>query len=336
MFVVYQSNLCLEIAVPTLPFESEYDENGRIGLCTLASLNMSEFVTDEQQLGKLPMYMRALVFALDALLDYQDYPALQAKLSTLDWRTLGIGIVNLADFIMLNDGKYGDPHILQAVNKFMRRMNYFGRSASVSLSELYGPCLRHAEIHHDVRDLHDQRFGLDQRFCLSDLDNALSFNELERRELRSGRRHATLFAIAPTESSSQVLNATNGVEMPRAFISIKGSKDGQFVQVVPHPDRGSEYDYLWDHKEPTKYLTTVAVMQRWVDQSISTNTTYNPSLWPNGKIPRHKIIEDLLYVWSLGIKTLYYNNVPDGATDALEETNGVEAVDDEKCDTCIV
>lgn len=333
---IYQSNLCLEVCVPTIPFQSLEDESGRIGLCTLASMNMAKFISDVQQMVDLPKYIRVLVYALDSLLDYQDYPAIQAKSSTLDWRTLGMGVVNLADFIMKNDGKYGDPHILKAVNQFMQRMSYHAKMASNELAQEFGPCRRSDEVVRSVTELHDERFGLDKLFNLEP-DPLLDFEALYALEEKYGYRHATLFALAPTESSSQVLNATNGVEMPRGFLSIKSSKDGQFNQVVPTPERGNEYDYLWDHADPVKYLMTIAVLQRSVDQSISTNTFYNPSKFPGGKIPRQKIIEDLLLVWKLGIKTLYYNNIPDGATDVLEaEPEAAEAINEEVCDTCTI
>lgn len=315
---IFMSNLCLEIALPTRPFQGLDDPRGRIALCTLASLNMSEFIGAERQLEELPKYMQALVFALDSLLEYQDYPMVQAREATLDWRTLGIGIVNLADFHAVQGLKYGSPESLQAVNDFMRRMTYAAKEASVTLAEKYGPCREHAGIACSTQFIHDHKFALDKKFKLNDND-ILDWASLNARIAKSGIRNATLMAIAPTESSSQVLNATNGVEMPREFVSVKGSKDGLFAQVVPKPELRHDYEYLWDQPCPAAYLRTIAVLQRWVDQAISANTTYNPKFFPGGKIPRQKIMGDMVVAWKNGVKTLYYNNIPDGASDSNED-----------------
>lgn len=334
---IYMSNLCLEIGLPTRPFVSEDDESGRIALCTLASFNMSEFISEDEQLEDLPMYAEALVFALDSLLDYQDYPMVQAKLATEDWRTLGIGVVNLSDFLARQGVKYGEHDALQAVNKFMRRLNFFAKSASTSLAEMYGPCKMSHEVAINTTLLHDHAFGLDNKFKLDDRD-VLDWSSLHKRMAKSGVRNATLFAVAPTESSSQVLNATNGVEMPRGFISQKASKDGVFTQIVPSPHLRDQYQYLWEQPDPVPYLKTVAVIQRWVDQAISTNTTYNPAFF-GGKLKRQKLLEDIILAWKMGLKTLYYNNVPDGASDVLETSESEAApkgADDDICDVCVI
>lgn len=337
--IIFMSNLCLEIGLPTKPFKHEDDQDGRIALCTLASLNMSKFITDEEQLEELPKYVQALVFALDSLLDYQDYPMIQAKLSTLDFRTLGIGVVNAADFLARQDMKYGDHSALEAVNKFMRRMSFFGKTSSVKLAEIYGPCGRSDDVACSVQKLHDLKFGLDSKFKLSDND-VLDWSTLNANMAKYGVRNATLFAIAPTESSSQVLNATNGVEMPRTFLSQKGSKDGVFTQVVPSPELRVKYQYVWEQPDPIPYLKTMAVFQRWVDQSISSNTNYNPEFF-GGTVPRQKAINDLVLAWKMGIKTLYYNNIADGATDVLSGEFGVSEPsgpkpDDSVCDSCVI
>ena len=333
---IYMSNLCLEIGLPTKPFVSEADEDGRIALCTLASYNMSQFITDEQQLEEMPLYVRALVFALDSLLDYQDYPMIQAKRATEDWRTLGMGVVNLADFFAQQGMKYGEHNALQAVNKFMRRLNFFAKTATVELAKVYGPCLMSDEVAVSTKLIHDHAFGLDAKFKLDDRD-VLDWSSLNSEICKYGVRNATLFAVAPTESSSQVLNATNGVEMPRGFISQKGSKDGVFTQIVPSPELRDQYQYVWDQKDPVPYLKTVAVIQRWVDQTISTNTSYNPVFF-GGKLQRQKLLEDMILAWKMGIKTLYYNNVPDGASDELdsEQKGPAPSSDSEVCDSCII
>lgn len=329
---IYMSNLCLEIGLPTKPFTSETDEEGRIALCTLASYNMSQFISDEQQLKEMPIYVRALVFALDSLLDYQDYPMIQAKRATEDWRTLGMGIVNLADFFAQQGMKYGDHDALQSVNKFMRRLNFFAKEATVELARTYGPCLMSDEVAVNTKFIHDHAFGLDGKFKLDDRD-VLDWVTLNADICKYGVRNATLFAVAPTESSSQVLNATNGVEMPRGFISQKGSKDGVFAQIVPSPELRDQYQYVWDQLDPVPYLKTVAVIQRWVDQTISTNTSYNPAFF-GGKLKRQKLLEDMILAWKMGIKTLYYNNVPDGASDELDSEQKGPASAESDADSC--
>lgn len=329
---IYMSNLCLEIGLPTKPFISEDDEEGRIALCTLASYNMSQFITDEQQLKEMPIYVRALVFALDSLLEYQDYPMIQARRATEDWRTLGMGIVNLADFFAQQGLKYGERDALQAVNKFMRRLNFFAKKATVELAKEYGPCLMSDEVAVSTKLIHDHAFGLDSKFKLDDRD-VLDWSSLNSDICKYGVRNATLFAVAPTESSSQVLNATNGVEMPRGFISQKGSKDGVFAQIVPSPELRDQYQYVWDQPDPVPYLKTIAVIQRWVDQTISTNTSYNPVFF-GGKLKRQKLLEDMILAWKMGIKTLYYNNVPDGASDELDSEQKGPSAPESDADSC--
>ncbi|ARK07915.1 putative ribonucleotide-diphosphate reductase alpha subunit [Aeromonas phage phiA8-29] len=334
---IFMSNLCLEIGLPTRPFTSETDESGRIALCTLASYNMSEFITDKQQMDELPKYVEALVFALDSLLDYQDYPMIQAKRATEDWRTLGMGIVNLADFFAQQGMKYGEHDALQAVNKFMRRLTFFAKKATVALARDYGACKMSREVAVSTKMLHDHAYGLDSKFKLDDKDK-LDWATLNSDICKYGVRNATLFAVAPTESSSQVLNATNGVEMPRGFISQKGSKDGVFAQIVPSPELRGQYQYVWDQPDPVPYLKTIAVIQRWVDQTISTNTSYNPVFF-GGKLKRHKLLEDMILAWKMGIKTLYYNNVPDGASDELDSEQKdppPSPAGDEICDSCVI
>lgn len=335
---IYMSNLCLEIGLPTKPFTSETDEEGRIALCTLASLNMSEFITDEQQLEEMPLYTRALVYALDSLLDYQDYPMIQAKRATEDWRTLGIGVVNLADFFARQGMKYGEHDALQATNKFMRRLSFHAKTATVELAKDFGACKMSREVATSTRMLHDHAYGLNTKFKLDDRDN-LDWGSLNTDMCKYGVRNATLFAVAPTESSSQVLNATNGVEMPRGFISQKGSKDGVFAQIVPSPELRDQYQYVWDQPDPVPYLKTIAVIQRWVDQTISTNTSYNPAFF-GGKLKRQKLLEDMILAWKMGIKTLYYNNVPDGASDELDSVQKgslpTSSAGDEVCESCVI
>lgn len=326
---VTQSNLCLEIALPTRPFESEHDEDGRIALCTLASFNMSQFM-DVENFDELFMYADALVRALDGLLSYQDYPQIQAKIATAEFRTLGVGIVNLADFLCRKGMKYGSPEALAELNKWMERFTYCLTKASVGLAEEKGACGRWQDTCYGkgIFPWQKRNKGVDKLVdTVSDL--GLEWEQLMERIKQSGIRNATLSAIAPTESSSQVLNATNGVEQPKAPMSIKASKSGMFKQIIPSPELIKEYEYLWDNSSPEAYLMTCALLQKWVDQSISTNTFYNPSKTGN-TISRYDAIRHLILFYSLGGKTLYYQNVNDGAGDEMEPEEEPE------CSTCVV
>ncbi|AUR97853.1 ribonucleotide reductase large subunit [Vibrio phage 1.244.A._10N.261.54.C3] len=327
---VTQSNLCLEIALPTRSFEHEFDEEGRIALCTLASFNMSQFLDLDESLDELMMYADALVRALDGLLSYQDYPMIQAKIATDEFRTLGVGIVNLADFLCRKGMKYGSKAALNEVNEWMERFAYALTSASVELAEEKGACERWEDTCYGEGKF---PWELRNRNIDAQLDTVCDMGDewesLRSRISKSGIRNATLMAIAPTESSSQVLNATNGVEQPKAPMVIKASKSGLMKQIVPTPELVDQYEYLWGNANPTAYLITCAVLQKWVDQSISTNTFYNPSK-TNDVIERYQLLRDIIMFYHLGGKTLYYQNVNDGAGDELEPEKEPE------CDTCVV
>lgn len=328
---IYQSNLCLEIALPTREFQDKDDTDGRIALCTLASFNMAEFL--DGNLEDMEETAEVLVQALDGLLSMQDYPMIQAKIATDEFRTLGVGIVNLAEFIMKHGEHYGTDRCLQLVNEWMEKFNYALTKASVKLAETMGPCQEWKRTSYGKGvfpwELHNENIAakLDKRSYMPE-----KWDELRSEVLQHGIRNATLSAVAPTESSSQVLNATNGVEMPRSFLSIKSSKSGNFRQFVPSPKDGAKYDYLWHQTSPRPYLTTCAVVQKWVDQAISTNTFYNPE-HHGGEISREMVIGDIIYAHWLGLKTLYYSNIADGATDETE----ISVVDMEKiCANCVV
>lgn len=337
---IHSSNLCAEVALPTKPLHSEHDENGRIALCTLSSFNMLEFpdaVGDAVQRQALFNSAKTIVRALDGLLQYQDYPMIQAKLSTDEFRSLGVGVVNLASFLAYHGAKYGSPEANKRLNEWFELFTLALTTASVELAEEIGPCSKWQETCYGQGIFPHQQHPS----SIFELDGVApeklyerEWDELSQRILKSGIRNATLSAIAPTESSSQVLNATNGVEMPTGPIAIKGSKSGNFKQPVPLP--ADKYQYVWDQKDCQPYLHTMAIIQRWIDQSISTNTFYAPELW-GGTIPRDVIIGHIIEFYSLGGKTLYYSKMPDGATDTDEdETELPSNNEDEDCDSCKV
>lgn len=326
---IYSSNLCLEIALPTREFQQYDDESGRIALCTLASFNLTAFddPTDMEDVAYV------LVSALDMLLEYQDYPARQARLAVEDYRPLGIGIVNVAHFLAKNFTGYGSPAGLEMLDAWMAHLHYYLVKASNRLAMKFGSCKRGT-----IHDMGQVTADL-QPLPLDILPNGkkpegmaygLDWDELKDDLKTYGIRNATLLAVAPTESSSQVLNATNGIEPPKGLVSVKASKDGAYKQVVPDVETlGPMYDLKWN-LECIEYLKTAAVIQRWVDQAISTNTWYDPEKFPDGKIPRAKMMQDILSFYMWGGKTLYYNTNKDAKED--EELKQAEEV----CDTCVV
>lgn len=314
---VYQSNLCVEIALPTKPFQSVEDRDGRIALCTLASLNMTAVEFHEMQ-----DICYTLVSALDSLLEYQDYPMVQAREAVTDYRPLGIGIVNLAHFLAKNFCSYGSPEGLKLVDEWMAHLHYNLIKASNRLAQKFGKC-RMPTIHDEGKITADlqpiARDILPTGQLPEGLAYGLDWDALKADLKKYGIRNATLLAIAPTESSSQVLNATNGVEPPKGLASVKGSKDGLFTQLVPDVELlGPVYDLKWDVR-CADYLSTVVVIQRWVDQSISTNTHYDPERFPGGKIPRSLMVQDMIDFYARGGKTLYYNTNRDTQENKEEE-----------------
>lgn len=327
---IYSSNLCLEIALPTREFQQYDDDSGRIALCTLASFNLTAFDSPEE----MEEVAYTLVYALDMLLEYQDYPMRQARYAVEEYRPLGIGVVNVAHFLAKNFTGYGSPLGLELLDKWMAHLHYYLVKASNRLAMKFGKCGK--ETIHDIglvtADLQPlpldilpgglkpegKAYGLDWDGLKDDLKVY-------------GIRNATLLAVAPTESSSQVLNATNGIEPPKGLVSIKASKDGIVRQIVPEVETlGPLYDLKWNI-DCIEYLKTAAVIQRWVDQSISTNTWYDPEKFPDGKIPRAKMMQDILSFYMWGGKTLYYNTNKDSKED--EELKAAEEV---VCESCVV
>lgn len=326
---IYSSNLCLEIALPTREFQQYDDESGRIALCTLASFNLTAF--DEPT--EMEDVAFVLVSALDMLLEYQDYPARQARLAVQEYRPLGIGVVNVAHFLARNFVSYGSPAGLELVDTWMAHLHFYLVKASNRLAQMFGSCGK-STIHNSglvTADLAPLPLDLlpNGKKPVGDA-YGLDWDGLKEDLRGFGIRNATLLAIAPTESSSQVLNATNGIEPPKGLVSIKASKDGIYKQIVPEVETlGPIYDLKWN-MECIDYLKTAAVFQRWVDQSISTNTFYDPEKFPDGKIPRAKMMQDILSFYMWGGKTLYYNTNKDSKED--EELKAAEEV----CDTCVV
>lgn len=300
---IYMSNLCAEILLPTRPFQRLEDENGRIALCTLGSINWGAF-RNPQDMRKS---CRSLVRSLSNLLNYQDFLSVQSKLANTDFEPLGVGITNLAYWHARRGLKYGAPDALAEVKRWMEHQAYYLTEASVELAEERGACARseHTWYGRGVFPWERRAAGVNE---LTDFSPSLDWEPLREKMKKHGIRNTTLMAVAPVESSSVVLNSTNGIEMPMELISIKESKAGSFVQVVPEYKRlRNKYQLMWNQTDCVDYLKTAAVLAAYVDQSISTNTFYNPAHFENGKIPATLVTKNLMLGVHWGLKTFYYS-----------------------------
>ncbi|WP_199611869.1 class 1a ribonucleoside-diphosphate reductase subunit alpha [Flocculibacter collagenilyticus] len=321
---VKQSNLCLEIALPTKPLNNINDENGEIALCTLSAFNLGAInsLDDLEELADLA------VRALDSLLDYQDYPMEAARQGSMARRTLGIGVINYAYYLAKNGVKYSDGSANGLTHKTFEAIQYYLLKASNNLAKEVGACPKFHETTYakGLLPIDTYKKDLDQ---ICDEPLHLDWNTLRTDIVEHGLRNSTLSALMPSETSSQISNATNGIEPPRGHISVKSSKDGVLKQVVPEYDKLKDaYELLWDIPNNNGYIQLVGLMQKFVDQAISANTNYDPNKFDQGKVPMKLLIKDLLTAYKMGLKTLYYHNTRDGASDEQEELK-VEKEDDD-------
>lgn len=311
--------------------------SGGVALCTLAAINWGK-IREPKDFEKP---CRLAVRALDALLDYQDYPVAAAEAHAMIFRNLGIGIVNLAYWIAKMGFKYSDDSALATLDEYAEAWSYYMIRASVDLAMEKGApegsqLTKYAQgtVPIDTRKLEtDELVGYNER---------LPWHKLREDLRQHGIRNTTLLACMPSEASSLISNSTNGIEPPRSLISIKQSKDGVMKQVVPEYRRlKNRYELLWDQKSPEGYLKIVAVLQRWMDQTISANTSYNPAFYPEGQLPMSEMLRHMLLMYKWGIKTAYYFNVLDGQdeidTDKLILEQESESLQDqENCEACTI
>jgi ribonucleoside-diphosphate reductase alpha chain len=311
---IKQSNLCAEVTLPTQPLSSTDKEAGEISICILAAINVGKIGLDREQMRRCT---RLLVYALDALIDHQTYPVREAEQSTKKRRALGIGIINFANFLARHSLKMSSAESFKTTHELFEMLQYYCIDASVELAKLKGPCEQFNETKYSKGILPIDTYykkGVDKIISPDSLK--MDWEALRVRVLKYGMRNSTLTAIMPSETSSQVSNSTNGIEPPRALISVKQSRDGVLKQVVPDIETiGPNYELLWDIKDNFGYLTNVSIMQKFVDQSISANTNYDPTKFPDGKISMQTMLKDLLYAYSVGVKTLYYHNTRDSASE---------------------
>jgi ribonucleoside-diphosphate reductase alpha chain len=332
---IFQSNLCCEILLPTVPFQRLDDDNGRIALCTLGSLNWGAFRNPED----MRRAARILHRSLNNILDYQDFLSVQSKLSNDEIRPIGIGITNLAYWHAKRGLKYGEKEALAEVKSWMEHQAYYLTEASVELARERGACL-----HSDKTRYGQGTFPWELRATgvneLADFTPELDWETLRAQMKEHGVRNATQMAIAPVESSSVVINSTNGIELPMSLITVKESKAGSLVQVVPEYQKlKNRYQLMWEQTDCDGYLKTASVLAAYVDQSISTNTFYNPAHFADRKVPTTLIAKNLMQAHHWGLKTFYYSLInKQGSKAVAEDVPAVLEVidfdDAEDCEAC--
>ena len=330
---IYQSNLCCEILLPTKPFKRLDDDAGRIALCTLGSINWGAFRNPEDMRRACRILQRSLC----NILDYQDFLSIQSQLSNDEIQPLGIGITNLAYWHAKRGLQYGNKDSLAEVKSWMEHQAFYLTEATVELAKERGRCKDSDRTYYGkgVFPWERRSAGVNE---LADFTPELNWEGL-RAEMRSyGVRNATLMAIAPVESSSVVINSTNGIEMPMSLISVKESKAGSLTQVVPEYHKlKNKYQMMWAQKDCDGYLKTAAVLAAYVDQSISTNTFYNPAHFADRKVPTTLIARNLMQAHHWGIKTFYYSLVNKQGSKSIDETAPLEIIDfdlEEDCEAC--
>ena len=306
---VRQSNLCLEIALPTKPLDDENREAGEIALCTLSAFNLS-LIDDLDDLYELS---DLIVRALDELLDYQNYPVYEAEYWSKARRSLGVGVTSLAHYLAKRDVKYSDKASNAVVHELFETIQHALLTASCNLAKEKGACELFNETSYAQGLLPIDTYKKDvDNLC----ENILKRNWKSLRQdiKENGLRNSTLTAVMPSETSSQITNSTNGIEPPIDLISVKSSKEGAIKQVVPEYKRlKDKYETRWNMPDNSGYLELVAIMQKFVDQAISANTNYDPDNYENSKVPVKVMLRDIMLAYKYGIKTLYYHNTRDGS-----------------------
>ena len=334
---VNMSNLCQEITLPTDPIQ-HIDGSGEIALCILSAINVGKI----NKLEELDELCELAVRGLDALIDYQNYPVAAAKQSTLNRRSLGIGYIGLAHYLAKNGAKYDSQKAFDLVHKLTERFQYALLTTSNRLAMEKGPCGYFGKTKYadGILPIDTYKKEVDE---IVPNDLSCDWDYLRGRIKEYGLRHSTLSAQMPSESSSVVSNATNGIEPPRGYLSIKKSKQGPLKQIVPqYGSLKNNYELLWDMESNRGYINIVAVMQKFFDQAISGNWSYNPLQYPDNEVPISVMAQDLLTTYKYGWKTSYYQNTYDFKTDEVEETKEsldnliaqLENAEEEECESC--
>lgn len=328
---IRMSNLCCEIDLPTKPLNSADDTEGEISLCTLSAINWG-LINEPREFKK---YCNLSVRALDELLDYQSYPVPAAEHGTMNRRPLGVGIINLAYFLAKRGLKY-DESAFEVVDEYAEAWSYYLIKASAELAKEKGkiPLNNETKYASGVLPIDTYKSAIDN---LIEHKERKKWPELRTQLKDTGIRNSTLMALMPAETSAQISNSTNGIEPPRALVSYKQSKDGVLAQVVPgYHHLKNKYDLLWDQESPDGYLKICAILQKYIDQGISVNTSYNPEKFEDNKIPMSSMLSDLVTAYKYGLKQLYYFNTYDGSGEIKEELPELNQTeyDEEDCESC--
>ena len=333
---INQSNLCMEITLPTKPIQHIDDDKGEVALCILSAINLGK-IKEKEELEPL---CELSIRALEEIIDFQNYPVRAAEVSTKARRSLGVGYIGLAHYLAKNKVKYDDPKAWQLVHDLTEAFQYYLIKASVQIAKEKGACtaFNRTKYSQGILPIDTYKKEVDEL-----IDNTLKYDwEALRKEiLTHGMRHSTLTAQMPSESSSVVSNATNGIEPPRGYVSVKKSKKGPLKQIVPgYYHLRSYYTLLWDMPSNEGYINIVAVIQKFFDQSLSGNWSYNPENYANNEIPLSVMAKDMLMSYKYGWKTAYYQNTFDSKNDddedKLPELEQSNIEEDEDCDSCVI
>jgi ribonucleoside-diphosphate reductase alpha chain len=332
---------CQEITLPTDPIQHIDDKMGEIALCILSAINVGKVKSDEELEDLCDLSVRGL----EELIDYQKYPVAAAEIATKARRSLGIGFIGLAHYLAKLGFDYDSQEAWDAVHGLSESFQYYLLKASNQLAKEKGYCeyFGRTKYADGILPIDTYKKDVDE---ISSIQLQHDWESLRASILEYGLRHSTLSAQMPSESSSVVSNATNGIEPPRGFLSIKKSKKGPLKQIVPQYNAlKNNYTLLWDMESNRGYINVVAVMQKFFDQAISGNWSYNPENYPDNEVPVSVMAHDMLYSYSMGWKTSYYQNTYDIKTDEvveepkqdlqslLQELSGAE---EELCDSCAV
>jgi ribonucleoside-diphosphate reductase alpha chain len=331
----------VEITLPTFPLE-DIDESypGAIALCILSAINVGKVKSDAEFEGLCDLAVRGL----DELIDYQQYPVKVAEIETKARRSLGIGFIGLAHYLAKLGFKYGDQEAVDAVHSLAESFQYYLLKASNQLAIEKGACdyFNRTKYSDGILPIDTYKKDVDE---LVTIPLQHDWEELRESIKKHGLRNSTLSAQMPSESSAVVSNATNGIEPPREFITVKKSKKGPLKQLVPQYERlKNDYTLLWEMESNIGYIKIVSVMQKFFDQSISGNSSYNPEFFVDTQIPMSVLMNDLLLMYKYGWKTLYYNNTYDGKNDNDDTTDenihsllaSIVNESEEMCDACAI
>ena len=338
---IEMSNLCQEITLPTKPIQHIDDPDGEIALCILSAINIGKIKNNED----LELLCDLSVRSLDELIDFQGYPIKSAEIATKARRSLGIGYIGLAHYLAKHSLKYDQPEAWKLIHDLTESFQYYLIQSTVNLAKEKGPCSYSFKTKYAQGILPIDTYKKDVDEIVP---NELShdWNSLREQVKKYGVRNSTLSAQMPSESSSVVSNATNGIEPPRGFLSIKKSKKGPLKQIVPqYQTLKNNYTLLWDMSGNTGYINIVAVMQKFFDQAISGNWSYNPENYPDNEVPISVVAKDLLTTYKYGWKTSYYQNTYDFKTDEVEDVKKTSAtlnelfdevlnLGEEDCESC--